>query len=132
MGVWMFDLDVAGVVDLTSEGVNGSGGKEFELFRLEVEMLSEHELRGSGTLKLEDLDALPPFWMRIRPGDFGSGVRDIDTPDMNNVGDFGMPVSLSYSLELSVSKGWSVFVLNVLLQIFIRKFVDRPVTVTYT
>lgn len=129
--MWLFDFEVAGVVDRTSEGVNGSGGREVELFRLVVEMLSEHELNGRGTLKLEERDVLPPFWMIAKPGDLGSGVRDIETPDMNNVGDFGIPVSLSYSLELSVSRGWSVFDLRGLLQILIRRFVDNPKTRNY-
>lgn len=57
----MFDPEVAGVVDRTKEGVNGSGGSELELFRLLVEMLSEQELRGNGTLRLEERDVRPPF-----------------------------------------------------------------------
>lgn len=125
-GVWILDFEVVGVVDLISEGVNGSGGTEVELSRLVVEMLSEHELNGRGTLRLEERDVRPPFWTIAKPGDFGSGVRDIDTPDMNSVGDLGIPVSLSYSLELSVSRGWSVFFLRGLLQILIRRFVDNP------
>lgn len=39
----------------------------------------------------------------IIAGDLGSGVRLIETPLINNVGDFGIPVSDSYSFELSVS-----------------------------
>lgn len=50
----------------------------------------------AGTVRLDDRDC--------RPGDFGSGVLEIDTPDMKSVGDFGIPVSDSYSLELSVSR----------------------------
>lgn len=130
IGVWIFDFEVAGVVDLISEGVKGSGGTEVELSKLVVEMLSEHELNGSGTLRLEERDVLPPFWTIANPGDLGSGVRDIDTPDMNSVGDLGIPVSLSYSLELSVSRGWPVFVLRGLLQILIRRLVDKPETNT--
>lgn len=113
-------------MDLTSDGVKGSGGRDVQLFRLVVEMLSEHELSGRGTLRLEERDVRPAFWIIAKPGDLGSGVRDIDTPDMNSVGDLGIPVSLSYSLELSVSKGWSVFDLRGLLQILIRRFVDKP------
>jgi hypothetical protein len=33
----------------------------------------------------------------------GSGVRLMDTPEMKSVGERGMPVSDSYSFELSVS-----------------------------
>lgn len=95
-------------------------------------MLCEHELRGNGTLKLDDRDVLPPFWIIAKPGDLGSGVRDMETPDMNRVGDFGIPVSLSYSLELSVSRGWSVFDFRGLLQILIRRFVDNPEKLKYT
>lgn len=54
-----FDLEEAGVVDLTKDGVNGSGGKEALLFRLLLETLNEQELSGAGTLKLEDRDCLP-------------------------------------------------------------------------
>jgi len=54
-----------------------------------------------GTVRLEDRDWRPPT--TDRAGERGSGVRLIDTPEMNSVGDFGIPVSDSYSLELSVS-----------------------------
>jgi hypothetical protein len=100
-GLGIFERELAGVVERTKDGVNGSGGRV--LLRLVLEMFKEHEVRGTGTLKLDDLDCLPPD-IKIIPGDFGSGVREIDTPDMNNVGDFGMPVSDSYSFELSVSR----------------------------
>lgn len=51
-------LDDIGVVDLTREGVKGSGGIELELFRLVLEILREQVLRGTGTLRLEDRDVL--------------------------------------------------------------------------
>lgn len=57
--MWRFDPEVAGVVDRTSDGVNGSGGSELELFRLVVEILSEHELKGRGTLRLEEREVRP-------------------------------------------------------------------------
>lgn len=63
-----FDLEEAGVVDLTKEGVNGSGGKEALLLRLLLETLSEQELSGAGTLKLEDRDCRPePPCIRLIP-----------------------------------------------------------------
>lgn len=62
-----FDLEEAGVVDLTKDGVKGSGGKEV-LLRLLLETLSEHELSGAGTLKLEDRDCRPdPPCIRLIP-----------------------------------------------------------------
>jgi hypothetical protein len=69
-------------------------------------------------------------------GDLGSGVRLIETPLINSVGDFGMPVSDSYSFELSVSNWRPLLVLATVLpetltltflgdlQIRIRKPVD--------
>lgn len=125
LGVCKLDLEVTGVVDRTREGVKGSAGRELELLRLVLEMLREHEFRGTGTLRLEDRDCLP-FWMRLIPGDLGSGVRDMETPEMNSVGDLGIPVSLSYSLELSVSRGWPLLHLVGLLQIFILKLEEKP------
>jgi hypothetical protein len=67
---------------------NGSGDWELE--------------GGTGTVRLDERDCLPPV-KAATAGDLGSGVRLIETPDINNVGDFGIPVSDSYSLELSVS-----------------------------
>lgn len=79
-----------------------------ESLRLALEALRGREVRG--TLRLEERDCRPAAdeeeakaW-RPRPGDLGSGVREMETPEMKRVGDFGMPVSDSYSLELSVSK----------------------------
>lgn len=46
----------------------------------------------------------------------------MDTPEIKSVGDFGIPVSLSYSLELSVSKAifWGLW------QILILKWDEHP------
>lgn len=103
--------------------MKGSGGST--LFRLLLEMLREQAVRGTGTLRLDDLDCLP-LEIKVIPGDFGSGVREIETPEMKSVGDLGMPVSDSYSFELSVSK---VCVLEHLLsghlQIFMRRLEDE-------
>lgn len=46
----------------------------------------------------------------------------METPEMNSVGDLGMPVSDSYSFELSVSKGLTLHLVSGLLHIFIRRF----------
>lgn len=53
-------LEVAGVVERISDGVNGSGGNGVLLsafvFKLVLEILNEHVDNGSGTLKLEERD----------------------------------------------------------------------------
>lgn len=102
-------LDVTGVVDRTKDGVKGSGGNGalpiVFAFKLVLEIFNEHVDRGIGTLKLDERDCRPLLVIKLIPGDFGSGVRDMDTPEINNVGDFGIPVSDSYSFELSVSNG---------------------------
>lgn len=54
-----------------------------------------------GTVRLEERDWRPAS--AATAGDIGSGVRLIDTPEMKSVGERGMPVSDSYSFELSVS-----------------------------
>lgn len=54
-----------------------------------------------GTVRLEERDCRPA--RAATAGDIGSGVRLIDTPEMKRVGERGMPVSDSYSFELSVS-----------------------------
>lgn len=133
----LFLDDEAGVAVRTRDGVNGSGGKmgkfplllllPLEVFKLVLDMLSEHVDSGTGTLKLEERDWRPPFppplqpLIKLIPGDFGSGVREIDTPEIYSVGDFGIPVSDSYSLELSVSKGYVLHFASGLLQILIRR-----------
>jgi hypothetical protein len=54
-----------------------------------------------GTVRLEERDWRPA--RAATAGDMGSGVRLMDTPEMKSVGERGMPVSDSYSFELSVS-----------------------------
>jgi hypothetical protein len=72
---------------------------------------------GVGTVRLDERDCRPTQLFVVVPdvvtiaGDLGSGVRLIETPLINNVGDFGIPVSDSYSFELSVSNWRPLFVL---------------------
>lgn len=62
------DLEFAGVVERTSEGVKGSGGSELLLLRLLLDILNEQELSGAGTLRLEERDCLPElFWIKLIP-----------------------------------------------------------------
>lgn len=67
-GVVTSDLEFAGVVERTREGVKGSGGSELLLLRLLLDILNEQELSGAGTLRLEERDCLPElFWIKLIP-----------------------------------------------------------------